>query len=318
LARVHLPDTVRHLSVRAPYIYASTEEKSLSVYKVEEQDGTFTIQKFFGDQYNRPTISHAIVDLPPGFQRHGELEQRLILLTDLNSRLTVLEQPSSKGFVNAVAPVLETKLPRMLSRIDGTAFRPPWRQNSTSRMFPDILGTSPSGALVHMRILPEVPAKLVAFICRLSDYTKQAEESRKKTWMNPMPICVNPDRPRYYRPENEFGSNQEFDLELSHNLVSDGDKIMPLLLAEHAETELMKMIIQPAWETALHDLKYKPETVGNDENGRRIIFVDLVKRAREYIQVGEAKEDVMELEMGLEEAVEWCVEWMRELLDDVL
>jgi hypothetical protein len=317
--------------------------KSLMAYSfTQDTPTTFKLANYFSDAAAKDAISHAIVDLPSGFNGIDEKSDdlnRLVLLSDLDSQLTVLLQPETNPVHLGTQPVLEVQMPHLISRIETAKFRPPWRvQNgafsAALNKLPDLLGTSPSGALVHMRLLPEAPARLLTFLTRLVEYTMQAVEERVNTCMDPMPVCLNPDQPRHLRPELTVPLDvtintslilpQVTDYSRVASLESNADRLLPIFRSKYAKDKLRSMLIQPCWESQrTGEFQFRPEIAGNDREGRCVMFLSLVKSVKNWVNGIEKVDEDTEMEIDdemneMETALEWCVVFVKEVLEDVL
>jgi hypothetical protein len=329
-----LPDSPRHISVTQPYVYITTKDKSHVVYEVQRDEHSDTdeykIRKYFGDAQNRPTVSHAVLNLPAGF--HGETEEteRIIVLVDLNSQLSILRQPSSAPLEIGARPILSAKLPRMISRLEATPFQPPWLVNTNGpHNFPDILGTSPSGVVMHLRLLPEAPAKLLVFLMRLIEYTKQGKEKRRKPGI--VQVCLDPDRPKYppqYAGATSSAANSNASMlvgDKNSDLVINANVMRPIFYKKHAKSEVINMLLHPSWEESLQDGVNTNEDRADQVQDRIALFLELVQGVKDYndtrMDSVTIRVNQMQLENGHEDlnsAVAFCIEWVRKMLDNVL
>jgi hypothetical protein len=309
LARIPLPDKARHISVDRPYIYVSTRERSITVYRiVPESESTYKIEKCFGDVQSRSTISHAVVEQP---------HNRLILLADLSSELTILGQPEPiPDSYFGVRPLFSSNMRYMLSRLEFSRFRPPWRYATgrDSFEYPEVLATSPSGAIIYLRILPETPAKLLTFLTRLVEYTKQAKEEAQGACLE-SPICVDPDKPKHALSEHMALISGKSQI----NLISDADRLMPIFPSDDAESKLLDMLTQPFWEVSRQEM-HQHNQERNDQAERITLFVKLVEATKSDVERRESESQDCTGSQGgtdqmdLEEAIDWCVTWVADMV----
>jgi len=126
--KVAMRSPARHLSVDKNYIYASTSNESLQVYKIEGARNE--IVYYCGDQMPRPTLHH--VNLP---------EHSMVVVTDMTCSITGLWQPPQRRSDSAMLTVFEAALPKAIVRLHCVR-PPPWYQALNGRSGSTILGVT--------------------------------------------------------------------------------------------------------------------------------------------------------------------------------
>lgn len=136
--KVPLRSTARHITIASPYVYVSTSENSLQVYRFDKN--ALTYQQ--GDQVARSGISHIYIP-----------EKSMILATDTSGSLTGLGQPPDRNIANALPTVFEAALPQAIVRLHRIV-RPAWcRLSVVSDSNESIIGTSTNGVITQIDIL---------------------------------------------------------------------------------------------------------------------------------------------------------------------
>ena len=92
----------RHITIEGPYIYVTTANESLQIYRLKYDQLTY----WSGDTIARHGVHHAKA---PG--------DDLVLVSDMAGGLTGLWQPPSRQANNAMSTIFEAVLPRTISRI---------------------------------------------------------------------------------------------------------------------------------------------------------------------------------------------------------
>ena len=101
-ARIMMHSAGRHITVRDEYIYVSTANESLQVYRhIHHQ-----LMYWHGDTVARNTICHV-----------HDSKSGLILMSDMTGSITGLWQPATRQANNALITIFEGSLPRAIKRL---------------------------------------------------------------------------------------------------------------------------------------------------------------------------------------------------------
>ncbi|KAF2668793.1 hypothetical protein BT63DRAFT_285589 [Microthyrium microscopicum] len=196
-AAISLQDIPRTITAKAPNLYVTTATKSIMVYTYIE-DTTIAgrpsgkLIKAFGDEMGRPTAAHLVLPLnnttnfslshsqQPLSQQPSLASASIILLASDDSTLAIIDHPPTPASDHPILPLgattlLKTDVPQPISKLAIATNRPPWLLDSANPpgiLGPDILGTSPDGALRHMRVLSAPATHLLQFLAGLLAYTQ--------------------------------------------------------------------------------------------------------------------------------------------------
>jgi hypothetical protein len=305
-------------------IYVTGASKSLSVFRYNGNELT----KLFGDEMARSATSHLIVDIPATIPSQAttssqtiSTKQRIILLASENNRLAAISSPQYKldgtsAFINS-RTLINTSLAYLVTRLSIAPLRPPWLQhiaNPPGVIGPDIIGTSPAGALTHIRVLDTRASHLLKYLQNLVSYDNMGREATRinasfprgaesirfeAPIIDPIPHIPSYYLGNYHASGGRISSNGTDSGEgLSvHNVgpldpstfAIDGNMI-EVFVRENAEQKLLDMLQQATWET-LHagpesDVAEESERNGNAKEQR-------LKRFRDIIEVllGETSSD---------------------------
>jgi hypothetical protein len=169
--RTAVPDTVRSISVRKPFIYISTVSKSFMSYTFYDNDGYVdigaaesnahalpAIEKFFADTQARPTTTHVVVPIinngqtsSPGLPQSSMTpkETQVVIVTDLTGGVTVLAHPTEppERGVHRISrvPIVHGTLPHFISRLSQPFTPPLFLQPSSTYRRP----LTHNGTLLH-------------------------------------------------------------------------------------------------------------------------------------------------------------------------
>ena len=154
--RFEMRSPARHLTVREPYIYVSSTEESLMVFKIDDKE--FLYQ--YGDQVGRSGIHH--VHLP---------EHSLVMASDMERGIVGLWQPPRKRIDNAMTAVFEATLPASMIRLRRVR-RPPWYRNPLQEQGTHaVIGTSADGTIIQFDIIAQ-GWHLLRFIQNMAERNK--------------------------------------------------------------------------------------------------------------------------------------------------
>ena len=92
----------RHITIEGPYIYVTTANESLQIYRLKNDQLTY----WSGDTIARHGVHHAKAP-----------KDDLVLVSDMAGGLTGLWQPPSRQANNAMSTIFEAVFPRSISRI---------------------------------------------------------------------------------------------------------------------------------------------------------------------------------------------------------
>ena len=181
-SRTLLRSPGRYITVKEPFIYMSTAEDSLQIYKHQEGQ----LSHWQGDTIARPGAHHA--NIP---------EKELIIASDRVGNVFGLWQPSVHSANNALITVFEATFPRAITRLVRIQ-RPAWTRDrllasgsivlesqgdenethcSTSSMMPTpyadagievLVGTSTDGTLTQFSVVP-TGWRLLKFVQNMSE-----------------------------------------------------------------------------------------------------------------------------------------------------
>jgi hypothetical protein len=318
------------------------------------------IEKYFGDIQGRQTSTHLVLDIQNKQQvTHSSVNtetSRIVLVADLDGGLTVLSHPSkhdpNRSHRISRAPIIQTTLSRFLSRLAIAPARPSFltsSQRSSRRKIwplansqdsppppfasnafigPDIVGSSPSGALIHLHILTRQAAELLKYLENLVSWATLGSESPSSGSV--LPITIDPMR-RVAVGMAQAGFWPD-------DMAVNGDKLVPF--AVDGGIQVLEGILDTQeWELTLgRDEKAHSYRTGNDVVGRMSRFITLVDgvlgpddtESIEYdngddmIQDDDemGNENIDALSQKLREKVTIactrCVLWLEEVLSDIL
>jgi hypothetical protein len=327
----------------------------------DDQDSTQGIEKLFGDIQARQTSTHLVIDISDKKDVSSTFENttinRVVLIADVTGGLTVLSHPtqneSNRTYRISHSPIVQTTLSRFLSRLSLAPVRPsflvshisPYRP-SRSRIWPlanllespplfasnafvgpDILGSSPSGAMMHLRLLTRKAAELLKFLENLVYWaTVNGEGPGRRSVQS---ISIDPMR-RVSAGQSQPGYWPD-------NMAVNGDKLVKFTVDGGIEA-LKEMLDIHDWEEGLGmDEKFHAQRIGNDVVGRISRFITLVDSVLgpHELNSGEGHEDdtiedvdnmesegidvpSQKLRDKMAVASERCVLWLGEVLIDVL
>ena len=137
-----------HISVQGSYIYVTTFENSVSIFKVE---GLRLVPQF-SDQEARAGLHH--LTLP---------EHSIILASNKHRTMAGLWQPPKQRINNSTSTLFEAELPGSATRLRRGSLRPPWRNGSMSSS-DAILSSSADGSFYQVELLDEASWRLLRFI----------------------------------------------------------------------------------------------------------------------------------------------------------
>ena len=143
---------VRHISICEPFVYVSTSDKSLLIFKVKEKK----LVLHFNDDFARDNLFHLVIP-----------RRSLILTSQTRQMITGLWQPAEAEDTASVKTVFQAALPGSITRfrrIDPLT----WKQGSHFESSDIAVASMTDGSLFQLNILDEDAWRLLAFIQMLA------------------------------------------------------------------------------------------------------------------------------------------------------
>lgn len=151
--KVSLFSQARHISVREPWVYVSTNGNSSVIFMVVDSN---RLDVQFVDEISRSNLFHLTIP------------QRSLLLTCQTGRMiTGLWQPSKGEGTTMTSTVFEARLPGSITRLR-RIHPPPWKQYLNSESSVIAVGSTTNGSFFQFNILDESAWRLLAFIQTLA------------------------------------------------------------------------------------------------------------------------------------------------------
>lgn len=200
LASRELPTPAAHVTVSAPYIFASTQEHSFIAFELRAEANSdlleYTIEPVLSDSQMRETWHHLTLTLPPLKQERPHVfvpnentasaadglspqHPNVFLVADRACSLTGIYRLPYRPQQNAAPVLFEASLPRSIVRLRQGHVRPPWCRIDNlpgiiHQSDGDILGCAADGTLMSFLLLDTKAWRLLkAFenIARIGWYT---------------------------------------------------------------------------------------------------------------------------------------------------
>lgn len=158
-----------YITTKAPFIYVTTKEHSVRVFKFEDQ----TLIPITGDCVAREGLAH--LSLPVC---------NLLLLTDKRGSVAAIRESSQQSDCLRLPAVFEARFHCSITRICKAAIRPSWKESHVHGVMErDLLGTATDGSLISFNILEGASWRLLRFVqnmCmrdeRVCEFTPRAYE----------------------------------------------------------------------------------------------------------------------------------------------
>ena len=143
---------VRYISVCEPWVYVSTIEKSLFIFRV---DGKKLVLQFV-DEIGRNNMFHLTIP-----------QRSLVMTCQTGGLITGLWQPSEAKGTTELSTIFEARLPVSITRL--RRIKPsPWKQYLDSERSVIAVGSTTDGSFYQFSILDENAWRLLAFVQALA------------------------------------------------------------------------------------------------------------------------------------------------------
>jgi len=208
------------------------------------REGAFlpnALVKLFSDRVPREAITHLTLGLNARNNRDSQsaatLLPRIILVSDFDRHLTVLNYPSHDSGALVLSTLASTRLPCMLSHLIAGPIRPSMRTVTPASQFSDVLlesevlGSSPTGHLHHIAFMKGEFVPILKVLERVMKYaSKNLSVDIKDVIRNVLPAYrVQLSEPMDIDDEADVASvYQHRSREKADNAI-DGDVLMPLI-----------------------------------------------------------------------------------------
>ena len=146
--KVTLRSRATHVSVEEPFLYISTAESGLFVFKVDNE----RFIPYCAEGSVRPGIHHFVV-----------ARDSLVLTSDMACKLTGLWQPPQVRVDKTAPPVFEVNLTGSVTKFSQIA-RPAWQRRYSVLDSETIVGSCTDGTIYQFAILNKSTWRLLAFI----------------------------------------------------------------------------------------------------------------------------------------------------------
>lgn len=187
-----------YITARPPFVYVTTKEHSVCVFKFENQ----ILVPFVADSLAREGLAH--LSLP---------ERGLLLLTDKQGSLAALRLPDNGGSRTGLVTAFEATLPSSITRICNAPIRPPWKETHIQGVLErDLLGTATDGSLFSFSILNEASWRLLRFIQNMCMRHEQICEFTPRAYEE-----------AHLEPQSRYASDFHVDGDILARLVEEED-----------------------------------------------------------------------------------------------
>lgn len=280
-----------HISVYQAFVYVTTSEYGLAIFKVEDHKLIHQLN----DERTRDDLYH--LTLP---------EQSLILTSQKSRTISGLWQPSEKRINNSTSTVFEAKLPGSITRFR-CINRPLWQQSFNSEKPTEvIIGSSTDGSMFQFEILDESSWRLLVFIQNMA---------YRNTDICPYANIVQAHR-QLLVPSPESPLNMHVNGDVLRRLITRGGErtLLAMLEKEHIlkilmshEQILLIMLRQLPMHSQIDDHEYMEP----DEVAEEIASMEAEARQGQMIELAK--------EVGLtgdnaQDLMQKVVQWMRHKL----
>ena len=147
----------RCVSVNEPYIYVSTDNDSLCVFRLDTSTTPHTIVPVANDTERRSGITHLL--LP---------EHSLVIASSLPRTVTGHWHPPNPQPNTSTTTLFKAILPGSITRLHFAPTPPPWSPRSPSAP-PSLLGSSADGSFYALDLLPEAELRLLRFVQEMAE-----------------------------------------------------------------------------------------------------------------------------------------------------